>query len=356
MAFRWKLLISYVLLTCLLVGGFYLFVEHVIRQDMIEESRTNLLGQTKLARLLVMNRQGNESPQKLAESIGLAVTARVTIIAADGMVIGDSSVGETHLAEMENHRERPEIQEALKNGSGTALRYSETLKTSMLYAAFANGDPARDGFVRLAMPLDYLTSTRAAMNRLVAVAAGVGLVFAFILSYLLSAITSRPLREMAAVASRIGLGETSLRIPRTSHDEIGKLGEVLNSMAERITAQMQSLSAEQERLDTILRGMGEGVMVASPDGVITLVNPAFHRLFGISGMVEGKRLIEISRHPDLQAAFTELDAGGMNELVREITIQPDDKTLLTNWTPLRRGESRQGVVAVFYDISERKKL
>ena len=140
-----------------------------------------------------------------------------------------------------------------------------------------------------------------------------------------------------------------------SKDEIGMLGSVLNDMSERIEEQVQRLSAEKQRLDTILRSMGEGVMVTAPDGVITLVNPAFRRLFSISGDVEGKKLVEISRHPDLLEAFNDLGKPDVNELVREISIQPNDITLFTHWVPLNVDGVRQGIVAVFHDISDLKK-
>jgi two-component system phosphate regulon sensor histidine kinase PhoR len=101
--------------------------------------------------------------------------------------------------------------------------------------------------------------------------------------------------------------------------------------------------------------MGEGIMVTAPDGVITLVNPAFRRLFSITGEVEGKKLVEISRHPDLLASYNELAAPGVDELVREIAIQPNDITLFTHWVPLNVDGVRQGIVAVFHDISDLKK-
>ena len=101
--------------------------------------------------------------------------------------------------------------------------------------------------------------------------------------------------------------------------------------------------------------MGEGVMVTAPDGVITLVNPAFRRLFSITGEVEGKKLVEISRHPDLLDAFNDLGKPDVNELVREIFLQPNDCTLFTHWVPLKVDGVRQGVVAVFHDISDLKR-
>jgi len=355
MGFRTKLVLSYIFLIALITGSFYLYFNHTLQKGMIPESRANLASQTQLARLLVISESKAASPQQLAKSIGTVIKSRVTLIAPDGTVIGDSDVGDSLLAQLENHLQRPEVQEALKNGSGSALRYSETLRTSMLYSAMTYGSGTAAGVIRLALPLEYLTSARNTLHGLVGGATLVAILIGLLFSYALSNLTSRPLRDMADAAARIGHGSSKARIPVISNDEIGMLAGVLNDMSERIEDQVQRLSAEKQRLDTILRSMGEGVMVTAPDGVITLVNPAFRRLFSIAGEVEGKKLVEISRHPDLLEAFNDLARPDVNELLREISIQPNGITLFTHWVPLNVDGVRQGIVAVFHDISDLKK-
>jgi two-component system phosphate regulon sensor histidine kinase PhoR len=355
MGFRTKLVFSYIFLIALITGSFYLYFSHTLQQEMIEESRANLASQTQLARLLVTSDKRVTSPQQLAESIGTVIKARVTLIAPNGTVIGDSDVGQARLSQLENHLQRPEVQEALKNGSGSALRYSDTLQMSMLYSAMTYGSGATDGIIRLALPLEYLASARNTLHGLIGGATVVTVLIGLLFSYFLSNLTSRPLRDMADAAARIGHGGSKAKIPVASNDEIGMLATVLNDMSERIEDQVQRLSAEKQRLDTILRSMGEGVMVTAPDGVITLVNPAFRRLFSIAGDVEGKKLVEISRHPDLLEAFNDLGKPDVHELVREISIQPNDCTLFTHWVPLNVDGIRQGIVAVFHDISDLKK-
>ncbi|GFE62509.1 ATP-binding protein [Geobacter sp. AOG2] len=354
MGFRLKLMLSYLLLIVAIAGSFYFYMDHVLETNLVEESRANLLSQAKLARLLVMYDNMKQPPQKLAETVGSAIRDRLTLIAPDGRVVGDSEVAEGKLGELQNHLDRPEVQAALATGTGISMRYSETLKTDMLYVAMTYGSGRTDGFVRVALPLSYLTNSINALHRLVGIATLLTVLAALVLSYFLSNLTSRPLRNMAAAAARIGRGELPVRIPESSNDEVGKLARVLNDMSERIDQQMQRLSSEKQQLDTILRGMGEGVMVTSPEGVISLVNPAFRKLFSLSGEVEGKKLIEISRHPDLLDAFTALGAAEGEELVREITIQPGEVTLLTHWAPLTVDGRKSGVVAVFHDISDMK--
>jgi two-component system, OmpR family, phosphate regulon sensor histidine kinase PhoR len=199
----------------------------------------------------------------------------------------------------------------------------------------------------------YLDHT---VHNVLAVSLLLATLVSLILSYILSNVTSRSLRTMAAIATRIGKGEFGKRITVVSQDEVGELAMVMNDMAIRIEGQLTSISAEKNRLDTILRGMGEGLMVTDQQGVITLVNPAFRSLFDIGEEVEGRPLIEITRHPALHDSF-KLVVETKNERIEEINFPLEqEKTLLTHWVPLLENGNIQGVVAVFHDISELKRL
>src|SRR5512143_2931078 len=77
--------------------------------------------------------------------------ARVTIIRTDGKVIGDSDHGS---ADMENHANRTEVQQAVLRGTGAAIRHSDTMNYDFLYVAKKIVlDGEEEGFIRLAVPL-----------------------------------------------------------------------------------------------------------------------------------------------------------------------------------------------------------
>jgi len=353
MRFRTKLMVSYLALIFLVSLAFYIFFERTVQDELIEESRANLFSQAELMKLLIEKEGKSLSPQLLVRKSGAAVKARVTLIVSDGRVIGDSDVSESRVDELENHINRPEIQSAIKTGSGSSLRYSSTLRRDMLYVALPAGEPL-NGFIRLALPLDYLAVTTAKVQKMLGTVAFATFLAALLLSYIFSNITSRPIREIAAKASLIGREGGSASLLVNSADEVGELAAVINEMSKRIDSQMRNLVSEKQRLDTILNSMGEGVMVAAADGSILLVNPAFRTLFGIIEDIEGKKLIETTRHPDLIAAFSELEESE-GELIREIGIHPGGRTLLTHWARLTVNGCDQGVVAVFHDITDMKR-
>jgi len=294
---------------------------------------------------------------RLAAEAGRSLTARVTIMAPDGSVIGDSQVRAENLGDLENHLGRPEVQEALKTGQGTAIRYSATLRTDMLYLAVPfNSREMKGGIIRLALPLSTMQKAINGMHTTLGISLLVAFFIALIFSDLLSRLTSRPLRQIAVIAGEIGRGNFQRRLPAEWHDELGDLARIMNDMAARLEEQLTSLSAERNRLDAILAGMGEGLMVTDEDGAITLVNPAFRRLFGVHEEVVGRPLSHISRHPALHRSYRIVQENGC-ELQEEMIIQSGgEKALATHWVPLATGGKIKGMVAVFHDISEQKRL
>jgi len=110
-----------------------------------------------------------------ADRLGSLTGARVTLVASDGVVVGDSSEELGALAAMENHLARPEILDAQARGLGRARRFSATLNIDMLYVAARVDHPAI-GFVRLALPLTEVRSQLRAALAATLAALGLALV------------------------------------------------------------------------------------------------------------------------------------------------------------------------------------
>jgi len=356
---RKKLLLSHLLLVFVMGGVLYGWLSTKLGEFMVEETRAGLLSEARLARLTSTReiRELRRDAPAMATAIGRETRARVTFISQRGEVLGDSDVKPGELKELENHLGRPEVQQALKSGQGSSIRYSATLMTPMLYVALPFHDSGgEDGVLRLALPLSSLQKTRSSLNAILFISLATALFISLILSYILSNLTSRSLRTMAKIAAQIGNGEFGRRVPVMGRDEVGELAVVMNDMAARIEGELKSIAAEKNRLDTILRGMGEGVMVTDSRGVITLVNPAFRTLFDLREDVERKPLIDITRHPSLHEAFKKLIETKTERVEEFILPLNGGKTVLTHWVPLLEKEILLGVVAVFHDISDLKRL
>lgn len=358
-SFRFKLMLSYLLILLVMGGSVYFYLNNSLQSSIVASLTDNLLSQTRLAALM-LNRNSSSLQQDaplLAAKLGETLTARVTIISADGAVAGDSEVKPAELGGLENHLSRPEVQEALKNGTGRAVRYSATVRHDMLYTAATFGNDGHiAGIVRLALPLSTLQNVRSGLHKTLGSALLLSFLLTLIFSFILSRLTSRPLQQVAAIAKEIGKGNFNRRLPTEWHDELGDLAGIMNEMAAKLDDQLSRLTAERNRLDAILSGMGEGLMVTDRAGRITLVNPAFCRLFRVYEGLIGSPLSHISRHPALLESY-DLVSQDKHELQKEMIVQtPEERFLSTHWVPLLNENGMQGVVAVFHDVTELKRL
>ncbi len=356
---RWKLLVSYLFLLLVTGATLAVYLTNTLEDKLVARISETLHHEAALAAFAVA-REGGEARRTapaVANEIDHRIQARVTIMTEDGEVIGDSEVPAAALSTLENHRSRPEMLAALKTGSGSAIRYSTTLRTQMLYVAIRFiGSDTHPAVLRLALPLSSVDQTKGELHATLAMALGLASLLAIGLSLLLSGFAARTLRELTVGAARFGGGHFGRRLKVRSRDELGDLTEVMNVMAERLQAQMASLDAERNRLDAILRGMGEGLLVTDAGGAVTLVNPAFHALFELDAEPAGQPLAEVCRHPALLETFRRVQESRTEQVAEIVLPRPVEITLLTHWVPLVDAGMPAGVVAVFHDISDLKRL
>ena len=111
--------IAIILTMSLSVGTFY--------ELFVQEMRNDMKAYTHVLRSAGVFNASNEEKLNLKNE-----DLRITIIDADGTVVYDNEANDI---EMDNHKDRPEIESALKNGEGSDVRKSSTLNKSTYYYA-----------------------------------------------------------------------------------------------------------------------------------------------------------------------------------------------------------------------------
>ena len=171
--------------------------------------------------------------QGLAIEYSDASGLRVTLIAADGTVIGESSLPNNQLSQMDNHIDRSEILAAQEFGEGFSTRYSTTMKTEFIYFA-KKVDQNHHGFkyVRLAQslkPVKVLASTYREFYYLIICFMILVIIIAW---FLLKNWLTDPIQELTQAADDISKGDLSRRINiNTGGVEIDNLATNMNQMA-----------------------------------------------------------------------------------------------------------------------------
>lgn len=339
-----------------LAAGIFLHV--IVGRRVTDQISNRLRQEARLARsLLVEDPDFPHDADRLADRIGTSLGIRMTVIAADGTVLGDTELNGLALAMVENHADRPEIIAALREGHGTSIRHSRTLGERLLYIAtrIDPGNPER-GVVRLAVALTAVSSAQEAIRLPILTAALLSIAAASLLGHFAAGRHAGRLRLLTRAASEIAAGRSEARAAIAGRDEVSELGLSLNRMAENLEKRLTQLTQERYRLRTVLDGMVEGVLLTDATGRILLANGAFQRIFNAQQPVEGRRPLETARIPALQDA---IDAAMQATLpiTREINLGGDTaKVIRASLAAIREDGELRGAVGVFHDVTELKRL
>jgi len=330
-----------------------IFASPAIERALLEEIEQNLVVQTRLtAELLDANPQPRDMDALDAEAdtIGAVVSARVTLIARDGVVLGDSDVSGPALRQLENHRDRPEVSEALAGQLSTSRRYSTTVGDDLLYVAV----PVTRGpvaVVRLAMPLTRLSSVKRTTWNTVTAALFVALVGAVGLAWISSRVLSRRLDELAGAAARYANGDFSPRVRDSRNDELGSVARVLDDAVQTLGRRVTELGRDRARMEAILSGMVEGVIVVNEAGQVQLVNDAARRMLRLEPSALGQRYLDLIRHPDIASQIGRALHGDIPDGLELSITGEGNQTLIARAAPVS-SEGGGGAVVVLHDITD----
>ena len=349
MNFRWKLFVTYI---CLLIPAlliFYFWTETWLQDTYLDVVRKELEREVKiLSKLLDVNSQDiDEQVDSVVRDSG----RRLTVIVADGKVMADSSFSGIDLEDMDNHGMRPEVVEARSQGLGSSLRFSNSVTKQMFYVAFFVAD--QDVFIRISTSVENIELVAADLRRVLAGHTLILILVGVFLSFLLSKQFSRPLGELAQSARSVAQGDFSNPFRVKGTDEIARLGQTLFGMAQKIQRQFTELESERNHLQAVLKSMDEGVMVTDQKGKITLANPALNQIFKLKTDPVRKNLLEVFRNVEVESGIKDVLENGE---ITQCEIETNDQCLRSVFAPIWVGENVMGVVTVFHDLSELRRL
>ena len=155
MTFRTRLFVSSIAVAAVTLAVATALVSWSVRRTLDERIERSLVNEARLAAETLSHRRppGPADLDEEADALGALVSARITFIAADGTVVGDSELDGEDLRAVENHAARPEVQQALGTGLGVARRYSTTISADLLYVAVpVRNSESTLSVVRLALP------------------------------------------------------------------------------------------------------------------------------------------------------------------------------------------------------------
>ena len=272
---------------------------------------------------------------------------RDTYINRNGKVISDSAAHEQY---MENHNSRKEIEEARKNGIGYDIRISVTTKKNTLYFATR----MKDGYiVRSSMTMQVVKGFENAYLKYYIIIMMLSIGISILLLNKFSKSIVGPVKKLQKITFDMANGQLDRRVNIRSKDEIGKLANTFNNMADKLELILNDFASQNNQLEAILKSMDSGVIAVDTNNKIIMINPYAKDMFRINRDIIGENLMDSIRDFELEDIFKYDDTD-----YREIKmLWPKERNLRVKTANIINGDhNRIGTVAVVQDITDIKKL
>jgi two-component system phosphate regulon sensor histidine kinase PhoR len=354
---QWRIAIPITILILASMGILGYCLASFARDTQIDNLRSQLEAEARLtaeaSQPRFLDPEQRNALDNLAKNLGREIDARVTIIASDGTVLGDS---EEDPLTMENHSTRPEVIDALALGVGESTRYSTTLGQRMMYVAVPiTGQGEVVGVARVALSLAAVETAVSRVVRTIIIAMAIAASLVILATTLITRSISQPIKQVTKAAQRIASGKLDQKIPVPTSDESGQLAQAFNEMSLSLKEMVTTISQERSKLATILSSMADGVIMTDSEGTIMLANPVAENLFDFKkDEVVGRPLIEVVHDYEIDEVLKsclktareqniQLESGATRRFLRVIAI------------PLTT-ERLTGALVLFQDLTELRSL
>lgn len=281
---------------------------------------------------------------------------RLTLVAPDGRVLGDT---QNDLESMANHADRPEIKQALAGRIGHSWRYSQTLRTELLYSAAPIAVGGRiAGVVRAAKAQREVAAILTRLRRTFAYGAFIAAAFAVAFGAVIITRITAPLQALEQAARRLGAGDLCARVRLIGHDELGLLAHAFNRMADQVGSLIANLSEEKGRMSTILASLDDGLIFLDRCGRVALANRTAADFLGLTpGKMTGCTPGELLLPPaavEMIGKAVKYRTGVEGEFELHLPVR---RRIAATLTPIRDAQGDlYGTLAVLRDLTILRRL
>jgi two-component system phosphate regulon sensor histidine kinase PhoR len=354
----WHLFPSYLLITAAALLALGIYGSYSLKAFYYDQVADNLQARAKLIEEQVIEKlqSGNfDKVNELCKSMGRASNTRITVILPDGQVVADSDE-EPQL--MKNHSDRPEIIEALEQGRGRSLRFSNTIGKKLMYVAL----PVRDGrknvaVIRTSLPVTAIDEQLSSIYTRILWGFLVVTIIAAVIALVISRRLSRPIEQITATAKSFASGQLDLRLPVHESGELADLALAMNEMARQLNDRINTITRQKNESQAILASMVEGVLAIDATGHIVSINKAAASLLDVETQdVVGRNVEEVVRNSDVQQFIADTLQGKEPAETDVFLHVNGGRCFQMNGARLGADEANAGAVIVLNDITRMRRL
>ena len=336
-------LISFSLLAIASLGG-GLYIQSQLSTYLNDDINSNLQNHAKIAQKLFVDAGLNyENADFLADDLGEASGLRVTLVSSSGQVIGDSEIPKQDLASVENHSNRPEIIQAVNQGSGLSQRYSNTINTDMRYLAVKIPLESSEGVVRVAAPLSQINQALARVRYTVLGAVLVGFIFAIFVSYFSSNVILGFLKDF--------INEADISSSKDDQELRSNQQYSLETAQKNLKKDLQFLAKQRKQFSSVLEKMGQGVLLLNKSNEVLFYNKTIKEDFWPEIEIGSKFFSNVS-YP----SFKKFLKKAWDKTDHAVEINGPKSIDSSYLISARRDKANDEILVVFNDISKLRRL
>ena len=356
----WQLYPSYLLITLISLAAIGWYASSSMQQFYYTQTAEDLKASAHVIeeQILASYKIGDSTRlDQLCKMLGTAGQKRITVIEPSGKVLADS---QENPQQMDDHSDRPEIIEAMKEQTGSEIRFSHTLGLNMMYVAIPL--KAQDRVIavlRIAKPVSAINRQLKSIYYKILIGGCIVAAIAALLSLAVSHKISRPLEELKKGAELFAGGDLSHKLPAGNCQEIDAVAKAMNQMAGEIDERIHTISRQRNEQKAVLSGMAEAVLAVDNEQKLITLNSSAAEMIGVDiSHAKGRTLQEIIRNPALQHFITNSLASN-KPIEDNITLHKDSsESILQARSNALQDEQGQkiGVLVVLNDITRLRRL
>ncbi len=294
---RWRRLLPFMFLQTLAIMTVLVVVLTHMRQEQEARWQTQVLNTTQLIVATVQEhfytRGDLTELQNLVDNTSEILDLSITILDEKGQILS-SSLPPEQLPD--DPFSLPALSQALDAGEATQI--NDQLLAAVV--AFKDQNQQTSGYVHIQAPH---ATYRPDLSRVYWLAGGMVLISGMawmVLTLIIQDRSRKPVEKLTIAIQEMGTGNfTDLDFPQPP-PELSDLSQSLQSMAQQLGSQINTLTSERAKLSAVLNQMTDGVLIADAEGRVQLLNPTAERLFRIdekSGL--GRSVVEVLRYHQL---------------------------------------------------------
>jgi len=357
--YRRQLLAGLVLvLICVLIGGYSLF-RVTLEDTVLEQARDTAREELRTA-VYALRRMENTSSEKavreMLHELGRKSNARLTLLDEEGRIRVDTAVTSRDRDKVDT--ERPEIDEAAGEGTGSSIRYSQSVHLRFLFVArkVEGIGGLEKGYLRLGKSYGPLQDRIAAGTYRFW---GVLVIALFLLVPVYYYLSRRLTRELDRITGDVeSIGRHAGRASEATLHEFVPMVQNINKISQQTHDYLQKISMQRDELEAILNGMADGVAVLDSGGRIRRYNRAMAEIVRSRQNLTGRMPIECIPSTELQDKVEEMLASQETNWGRSlyVTFYNQAHFEITLLPIVFEETGSCEIILVLHDVTELKRL